>query len=124
MPLDQIVLGVAAYGHSFRVATKDAFVPGTDNLALYPPFNASDIPVGDSWDDGAGLDECGNPQGPGGDIDFWGLIQQGYLSSTGKPVATVPYIFDSCTQTVSEHVSIVVFLTICSRMYITRLPTS
>ncbi|KAJ7167523.1 glycoside hydrolase family 18 protein [Mycena filopes] len=73
MPLDQIVLGVASYGHSFSVAKSDAF-NGTQ-LALYPAFNC------------------------GGVINFWGLIQQGYLNADGSPKSGVPYVFDECTQT-------------------------
>lgn len=102
MPLHQIVLGVAAYGHSFTVLKADAFVSGSKNtLVAYPPFDASDPPVGDSWDDAAGVDECGNLQGPGGDVDFWGLVQLGYLNTDGTPKKNIAYRFDSCSQTVS-----------------------
>jgi len=99
MPFNQIVLGVAAYGHSFRVSSADAFKKGSSQLALYPPFNANDMPTGDSWDDGAGVDECGAEQSAGGNIDFWGLIQQGYLTSTGLSTPAFPFFYDSCTQT-------------------------
>ncbi|KAJ7682443.1 glycoside hydrolase family 18 protein [Mycena polygramma] len=100
MPLDQIVLGVAAYGHSFRVAKSDAFKNGSHTqLALYPAFNASDAPVGDAWDDAAGVDECGNFEAQGGVINFWGLIEQGYLNTDGSPKKGVPFLFDQCTQT-------------------------
>jgi chitinase len=102
MPLDQIVLGVASYGHSFSVAKSDAFKKGsTTKLALYSPFNASIAPAGDAWDDQAGVDECGNFESQGGVINFWGLIQQGYLNANGTPKDGVPYLFDDCTQTVS-----------------------
>ncbi|KAJ7774101.1 endochitinase [Mycena olivaceomarginata] len=100
MPLDQIVLGVAAYGHSFRVAKSDAFSNGSQTqLALYPPFDTSNPPVGDAWDDQAGVDECGNFASQGGVINFWGLIQQGYLNANGTSKKGVPSIFDQCTQT-------------------------
>ncbi|KAJ7930118.1 glycoside hydrolase family 18 protein [Mycena leptocephala] len=100
MPLDQIVLGVASYGHSFSVAKSDAFKKGsTTKLALYSPFNASIAPAGDAWDDQAGVDECGNFESQGGVINFWGLIQQGYLNANGTPKDGVPYLFDDCTQT-------------------------
>ncbi|KAJ7814345.1 glycoside hydrolase family 18 protein [Mycena olivaceomarginata] len=101
MPMDQIVLGVASYGHSFRVSESDAFTDGCSQtqLALYVPFNVSDAPVGDSWDGAAGPDECGNPQGPGGIMNFWGLIQQGYLNADGIQKDGVPYLFDECSQT-------------------------
>ncbi|KAJ7939291.1 glycoside hydrolase, partial [Mycena leptocephala] len=99
MPLSQIVLGVPSYGHSFRVSESDAFTDGCAQLALYPPFNASDTPAGDAWDDLPGLDECGNLQGQGGLIDFWGMVQEGYLNADGTPATSVPYLFDNCTQT-------------------------
>ncbi|KAJ7498589.1 endochitinase [Mycena latifolia] len=100
IPLDQIVLGVPTYGHSFRVAKSDAFKKGSKTqLALYAPFNASDPPVGDAWDDEPGVDECGNFESQGGVINFWGLIQQGYLHADGTPKKGVPYLFDDCTQT-------------------------
>ncbi|KAJ7804323.1 glycoside hydrolase family 18 protein [Mycena olivaceomarginata] len=94
MPLAKIVLGVASYGHSFRVSESDAFSDdcSKNQLALYPPFNASNTPAGDSWDDPPGPDEWGI-------IDFWGLIQQGYLNTDGTPRPSVPYLFDDCTQT-------------------------
>ncbi|PPQ64866.1 hypothetical protein CVT26_002584 [Gymnopilus dilepis] len=100
MPAHQIVLGVAAYGHSFTVPSTEAFVSGSKTeLVAYPPFNASDPPVGDAWDDPAGLDECGNFQEPGGDVDFWGLVQEGYLNTDGTPKEGIAYRFDSCSQT-------------------------
>ena len=103
IPLHQIVLGVAAYGHSFTVPKSDAFVSGSKNtLAAYPTFDASNPPVGDSWDDGAGVDECGNLQGPGGDVDFWGLVDLGYLNTDGAPKRNIAYRYDSCSQTVGH----------------------
>jgi len=100
MPLNQIVLGVAAYGHSFTVLKASAFKNGSKtSLAPYPPFDASDPPTGDSWDDPAGVDECGNLQQPGGDVDFWGLVQEGYLTSTGGVEKGIAYAYDTCSQT-------------------------
>ncbi|KAF7301988.1 Glycoside hydrolase family 18 protein [Mycena indigotica] len=99
-PTSKIVLGVASYGHSFVVAEKDAFTDSKKTqLALYAPFNASVAPAGDAWDDAAGVDECGNFQSQGGVINFWGLIAQGYLNPDGTPKASVPYMYDTCTQT-------------------------
>ena len=38
IPYDQLVLGVPAYGHSFRVHKADAYAPGTTRtLATFPP---------------------------------------------------------------------------------------
>ncbi|EKM79886.1 hypothetical protein AGABI1DRAFT_72570 [Agaricus bisporus var. burnettii JB137-S8] len=98
IPMDQLILGVPSYGHSFRVRKADAFVNGTDTLASHPKFDTADPPVGDSWDDAAGNDECGVAQGPGGNIDFWGLIEQGYLTQNGDFAQGVPHRFDTCSQ--------------------------
>ncbi|KAF4588706.1 hypothetical protein EYR40_010260 [Pleurotus pulmonarius] len=100
MPLNQIVLGVPAYGHSFRVRRAQAFESGsTTQLAAYPPFDKSQPPTGDKWDDPAGVDECGNTSGPGGNFNFWGIVQAKLLNADGTPKPGVPYRFDSCSQT-------------------------
>ncbi len=100
MPLDKIVLGVAAYGHSFSVNKTEAF--NGSSLALYPAFTKADGPVGDAWDDVAGTDICGNANGPGGTIRFWGLMELGYLNTDGKPKVGIDHIFDDCSKTVSN----------------------
>ena len=69
-PADQIVLGVAAYGHSFSVNHTEAFgnntaVAGGALSSSYPSFNASNQPSGDLWDDQPGVDVCGVMQGQG-----------------------------------------------------------
>ncbi|TFK54573.1 glycoside hydrolase family 18 protein [Heliocybe sulcata] len=97
MPANQIVLAVASYGHSFRVAKSDAIVNGT--MAAYPPFNADDPPAGDAWDDAAGVDECGTYNTVGGLQDFWGLMQFGFLTSKGDAAPDIYYRYDNCTQT-------------------------
>ncbi|KAL0957925.1 hypothetical protein HGRIS_000106 [Hohenbuehelia grisea] len=100
MPVNQLVLGVPAYGHSFRVRRASAFAPGSRSaLAAYPPFDKSSPPTGDAWDDPAGADECGNPTSPGGNFNFWGVIQAGLLNRDGSPKAGVPFRFDQCSQT-------------------------
>ena len=102
MPFEQIVLGVASYGHSFVVDKTDAFEPGsTTLLAPYPKFNASAHPMGDSWDGGKGVDECGNAVSAGGTVDFWGLIQLGYLNPNGTLQNGIFFRYDNCSQTVS-----------------------
>jgi len=51
MPNDRIVLGIAAYGHSFRVRKNAAFVGGSKGqLALFPSFDPKDEPAGDKRD--------------------------------------------------------------------------
>ncbi|PIL36302.1 hypothetical protein GSI_01965 [Ganoderma sinense ZZ0214-1] len=98
MPVNQIVLGVASYGHSFHVDPHDA---GNDRgiINAYPPFNASMQPSGDEWDDVPGTDVCGNETGPGGIFNFWGLVEQGFLTLWGTPAYHTTYRFDSCSQT-------------------------
>jgi chitinase len=101
MPKEKIVLGVASYGHSFYVTDTDAFVHDSKTkLAAYPAFNASLQPAGDAWDDPAGYDVCGNWEPRGGNFDFWGLIEEGYLDCKGNPEEGIDYRFDSCSQTV------------------------
>lgn len=104
MPANQIVLGVAAYGHSFQVPKASALQKGStaQTLVPYPAFNTSAHPVGDSWDDAAGVDECGNMQTAGGNVDFWGLIELGYLNADGTPKKNIDYRYDTCSQTVSQ----------------------
>lgn len=67
IPADQIVLAVASYGHSFAVSNSAAFTTtgGKKTLSPFPAFDAAAQPVGDKWQDPAGVDTCGNavPQG-------------------------------------------------------------
>lgn len=100
-PADQIVLGVAAYGHSFFVSSTSAN-DSSGSLAAYPPFVASQQPHGDSWDSNAGVDQCGNPAPIGGIFDFWGLVQGGFLTTDGTPANGIEYRYDNCSQTVSR----------------------
>lgn len=116
-PAGQIVLGVASYGHSFSVSPSVALPssPSTSSNStssnstpsLYPTFDAADQPAGDSWDGTAGeTDVCGNPTVVGWIFNFWGLIEEGYLTSNGTPADGIGYVFDECSQTVSFALSI------------------
>ncbi|KAI0743675.1 chitinase [Daedaleopsis nitida] len=98
MPANQIVLGVAAYGHSFHVSPSAA-VSSDGQMNAYPAFDKDQQPNGDKWDDAAGTDECGNAAGPGGNFDFWGLIDSGFLQANGTVAAGIDYKFDTCSQT-------------------------
>ena len=125
IPASQIVLGVAAYGHSFQVPKANAFQNGSSKtMAAYPAFNVSAHPAGDSWDDDAGTDECGNVQTAGGNIDFWGMIELGYLNADGMPKQNISYRYDTCSQTVSQFIlfckctfTIPLILAICVQFY-------
>jgi chitinase len=101
MPPEKIVLGVASYGHSFSVNKTSAFVSGSSKkLAAYPPFNASDFPLGDSWDNAATTpDACGIFETNGGVYDFWSLIERGYLTPEGDFTSAYPSRYDACSQT-------------------------
>jgi chitinase len=99
-PSNQIILGVASYGHSFHVS-KSSAVDTSNNIQLYAQFDKSEQPAGDKWDSTAGgTDECGNPNVVGGIFDFWGLIDGGFLTSNGTAASGIDYTFDNCSQTV------------------------
>ena len=102
-PADQLVLGVAAYGHSFKVAQAAALAGAGSTLNPYAAFDKAAQPLGDSWDEvaPAGVDQCGNPTagGPSGIFDFWGLIEGGFLTANGTAADGIAYRFDECSQT-------------------------
>ena len=101
-PANKIVLGVAAYGHSYTVAESTA-VTGT-TLNIYTSFDATNIPAGDSWDPTiTSPDICGNPpvgNGNTGIYNFWALIGDGFLGQDGTVASGMVGLFDNCTQTV------------------------
>jgi len=102
MPVSHIVLGVPAYGHSFSVPPADAFTDSSQTkLALYSKFDNNTHPPGDSWDDPAGVDTCGNVETAGGLWDMWAMIQAGYLNHDGTAARGFAYRYDDCSQTVS-----------------------
>ena len=99
-PANQIVLGVASYGHSFHVNQTSA-LDSSGNIKLYAPFDKSQQPAGDKWDSTAvGVDVCGNPNVVGGIFKFWGLMDGGFLKDDGTVNDGIKYTFDSCSKTV------------------------
>ncbi|KAI0701967.1 glycoside hydrolase [Cytidiella melzeri] len=113
-PANQLVLGVAGYGHSFDVSTTNAFAvqasdvstiqpAGTKALAAYPSFNSANQPAGDDRDtfSPAGVDSCGNsyPGGFSGIFNFVGMIERGILNQNGTAESGMGFRFDSCSQT-------------------------
>ena len=109
IPLNQIVLGVASYGHSFSVAPHDAFVEGSKTeLIAHPKFNASNQPLGDAQSSLGGIDVCGVHQGPGGTFTVGGLVENGFLNGDGNPAPGIYYRYDGCSQTVEwSHFDVV-----------------
>ncbi|KAG1785367.1 glycoside hydrolase family 18 protein [Suillus plorans] len=101
MPVNQIVLGVAAYGHSFSVPPSEAFESHTKKLVVYPAYNASNQPLGDSWDNTGSVDVCGVYEAQGGIFNFWGVIDNGFLTKEGVPADGIYYRYDTCSQTVN-----------------------
>jgi chitinase len=125
-PANQLLLGVASYGHGYHVSQDAAFDKtqsqslalsllasdpgnssqpiGTRPLAAYPPFDASQQVIGDAWDiySPPGTDQCGNPTegGYSGIFNFRGLIEKGWLNEGGDPVEGMGFRFDNCSQTV------------------------
>ncbi|KAI0263099.1 glycoside hydrolase [Gloeopeniophorella convolvens] len=98
-PANQIILGVASYGHSFHVDSSSA-VDASGALQFDAPFDKSQQPAGDKWDSTAGgVDQCGNPNVVGGIFDFWGLIDGGFLTDNGTAASGIDYSFDNCSQT-------------------------
>ncbi|KAH8765982.1 family 18 glycosyl hydrolase [Diaporthe sp. PMI_573] len=99
VPADKLVLGLAAYGHGFRVNETSAMSPN-GTLQLYPAQNSSDRFQGSSWDDDPPIDDCGNAQPPSGTYPLWSLITEaGFLDETAKPLPGIQYTWDNCSQT-------------------------
>ena len=107
-PADQIVLGVAAYGHSFYVTSSTA-LSGSNTLSTNPPFDKSMQPHGDRWDADVGVDQCGNATPIGGIFNFWGLVDAGFLNSNGTAAAGIDFQYDNCSQTASRSSILVTF---------------
>lgn len=100
-PANKIVLGVAAYGHSFSVAQSVAVVNGA--LGMYPTFNKAMQPPGQGETASTTTtDQCGNSSGPTGIWTFEGLVSGGFLQNnngTIAPATGVMYTYDNCSQT-------------------------
>jgi chitinase len=106
-PVNKIILGVPAYGHSYHVGSSNAF-DASGKLEPYVPFDKSQQPMGDKWDSSGtagGVDVCGKPNvaGPDGIFNFWGLIDGGFLTENGTVAKGIDYTFDQCSQTVSDQ---------------------
>lgn len=92
IPAEKLVLGVPAYGRTFKVIKANATTAG-GALAAYPNFEKVEIPAN------ATLDLCGVPEGPVTTFDFRVLIDQGYLTKEGKPAEGMLSRVDECSKT-------------------------
>jgi chitinase len=102
---------------------------GSGNINLYPAFDKSQQPLGDSDTSTSAsgthlllvvelntiflnlvLDPCGQPEGISGTFNFNGMIAHGFLNSNGTAANGIDYTFDNCSQTVRclylSHMSI------------------
>jgi chitinase len=102
IPANQLVLGVASYGHAFNVTESSAF--STDacaddsELSLFPAFSP--------WTYGPGepvSQECGENVAKDVQYTFAELVQAGFLGSDGKVADGIHARYDDCSQTVSLH---------------------
>ncbi|KAJ6607726.1 glycoside hydrolase family 18 protein [Mycena sp. CBHHK59/15] len=93
-PAEQIVLGLAAYGHSFNVTPTAAI--SNSVLNLYPALEGAQ-PVGASDDLSDTTDACGNPPVVSGVFTFAQLVSKGFIDANGT--AQHNYLFDECTRT-------------------------
>lgn len=99
-PIEKLVLGVPSYGRSSTVYTSNAYVEGNSTeLAPYPAFNGTDKPTGDEWDGPEALNACGVLEGPGGIFQFWGMMDNGFLTYEGEVADGIGYRYDNCSQT-------------------------
>ncbi|KAK8132287.1 hypothetical protein PG999_000460 [Apiospora kogelbergensis] len=101
LPMNKIVLAVAAYGHSFSVTPAAAFPNGTAGpLNAYPAQNSSNRLQGGSWDSDPPIDPCGAPQPHSGTWTFRAMIEEGkFLDAEGNPSKGMASGYDSCSQT-------------------------
>lgn len=108
-PVSQVILGVAAYGHSYFVRREDAYDGETGKIKPYVPFDRCQQPHGDKWDSIVGeVDACGSSTVVGGVFNFWGLVEAGFLTDKGNPAEGIDYTFDHCSKTVRDsrtHIS-------------------
>ena len=97
LPMKQLVLGVASYGHSFLV-NKSVALTEQGEVTSYPKFEPKQ-PRGDSTD-GPSVDVCGVKTLDSGNVNFWGMVEVGFLDEEGSPLPGIYYRYDECSHTV------------------------
>ncbi|KAJ7473248.1 endochitinase [Mycena latifolia] len=95
-PAEKIVLGLAAYGHSYNVTPADA-EPSSGGLSTYPALGGAQ-PAGPSDNSSSTApDVCDNVAGVSGVYTFAELVDTGFLSEDGTPLEN--HVYDQCTRT-------------------------
>lgn len=118
---NQIMLGVASYGHGFRVPNSSI---GNDSqkLAQFPSLSEDQTILGTAEAPGdygmsfcfifclqlscfpGQLDICGNTTGPGGVFEYGDMVKRGIIDSKGNGVDGLLFQYDECSQTVSKEI--------------------
>ncbi|EKM75822.1 hypothetical protein AGABI1DRAFT_116147 [Agaricus bisporus var. burnettii JB137-S8] len=97
---NQIMLGVASYGHGFRVPNSSI---GNDpqKLAQFPSLAEDQTILGtaEAPGDYGQLDICGNTTGPGGVFEYGDMVKRGIIDSKGNGVGGLLFQYDECSQT-------------------------
>jgi chitinase len=97
IPANQLVLGVASYGHAFNVSKSEAFTTGSsDSLALFPKYSPWSYAPGEPV-----TEECGQPAAKDVQYTFAELVKDGFLNSKGTAADGIQSVYDQCSQTVS-----------------------
>ncbi|KAJ7717919.1 glycoside hydrolase family 18 protein, partial [Mycena maculata] len=97
-PANKILLGLAAYGHSYNI-TPQAAVSSSGSLNSYPDIGGSQ-PTGPSDTPGnLGTDQCGNPGTVSGVFTFADLVSAGFLDSDGSAGSGIHYTIEECSKT-------------------------
>ncbi|TFK25208.1 endochitinase [Coprinopsis marcescibilis] len=100
VPLNKLVLGVPAHGHSYDVSPSVVLSRSNSSLLVeYPSFNPAARKRGDRWDGEGGTDVCGATDGPGGVYTYWGLIETGFLKQDGSVGDGIVKRYDECSET-------------------------
>ncbi|KAI0287683.1 chitinase [Russula brevipes] len=70
-------------------------------LRLYPSIDKSrPPPPGDKWDTRDGeVDACGVKENHTGVLNFWAMVENGFLDRHGNAAKGIDYTFDNCSET-------------------------
>jgi len=105
MPRSKILLGVPSYGYGYETLSNNLvsthYSPHSHKTSFLYQNASSTTPAGGSTADPAGIDECGNQQGPGGQWLYNELVQRGKLTDSAGKKGGQGYrrYYDECSQT-------------------------